>query len=1330
MLKVSQSATDVGWALRKSSSSSSMSNPFAFSGAVFLSEVEREMMIDSEDFEQVDVEMIVKQILNQVVEEAMLHSDANHLEEPSESVQVDENSNTVKMEQQVSKSDENEESRIKQTGNPIPTITAPIENLTATVKNSIGKLIHKSVESSGKTSSQEDAAVAVKNIKSSPAVVSHLDNVFLSFFMLYDQPFDFNRSLHVFSTLSEMLKVDPVVFLNAVCSTCIGCGNTSYVHQVPKFIFRHNNSIMGKNFFADVAPEQLAQFRNCKFVELLISLSLYHLRTTFTTTWEGQQTSDDRADVESRAENYAIQIRVTEFLTELFTGLNKLIVVSEPDVIPTFINDLMSRCKVQRTVLLCLLCHVKTDIFTNSAETSCEEAQFLEGALDPNGLELKLLELVSVLIQTEYYVFVTKGKSDFKGKTSTLFKDATSVQVKQRRQALLDASFRYKTEELIVCQSFFVETVVDALKQTDFLFLQTHWLNFVLTILPFTCRARKDIVVPTVNQICRNLEILADDGLASYPRVSSLPPDIFITLLESLSKFFSLCTLEYPEVGNSQNHSVSLIKEGVNIDQPGSPLRGWSLEDTTEESKNSPPCLQSTTVKKDFWLDAKKGLLDILPRVLKSLLHVWKRVVNKKLSGVKTKSESGKLGSYHGALASTKFIMGQPEIVRKRIVDIIESLAVTHSSKLYAAVALVWNGHREKSKLRKLNEQFTPDQLLLVGLINSIPSQNLSTIISNVSQVLKVSNPNVQMKKRSILEISILQFFMAYVKTLAANALETSARSILSMVRDSCASTAHGGQVILLLIANYVIEKIITELKDLREVQDLVWKLTECLTLLASTGLVQSAWIGKIYTVKPGIQVPSNDTDLIILQGNAEWEEQSNGTFATQPTSCNYVQAMEVMAQILPNLLDLIYRSEEKDKINAVIQNVLVVSTAFLKTKNVDNIPSLRAASRLTAEVSYFHYTRKSWKRDIFDLFLEKSFFEMTSEMVALWKIVIDNLMTHDKITFKEFLGQGNIAGVTGGLIKSREFELDLKAKLLKRLAFVVFASEKDQYNRILPELQERVSDMLKTAGSSPVVMEQIFLVFRIFLIRLNQDSLIALWPIMISELTVQLRQLEFDLMAEAGKLNMPNGSLSTSSGGLTQHQMNENWLDMYLSMAKFLDTALLLSRMSLSHFQTYLWAFVGISNQESSSYQKSRAQVTSFVPYCVRIAQLLEARLTSKQLANKMMPAHFGYPLLHFQYYKLTNISQLQPFFSTICYHTFEQNNITLPSEQSTGDNVPRFSDDLKAKLNSSEESKNYIQNLRKKLLHVNNLPLSQAKDSSDFLEKLVERDFAELLA
>ena len=1152
-------------------------------------------------------------------------------------------------------------------------------------------------------------AIISSNSESKTNLAS-LDQIFANFFLLYKQCFDFHRCLHAFKTLTDILKCSPVVFLNSISSTNIGSGNTPYVHQVPSFIARHKNSILGKDFYAEVPPQQLVPFRNAMYIELLITISLYYLRSTFPFDLINSNNSVDfEVDAEARIQNCQIQIQATEFLIEVFKGINDLLQTStSKQNLCMFVNDLLSRCKVQKTIFLSLLCHVKTNAFANKFQSlTCQNSNFVQGysveLSDAKSLEVKLLELIVVLVKTEFLVFVSYKRKQAE-EEDFLFVESPKP-VKDQGSSLL----RYNTEELIVCQAFFVQTIIEALKQYDLLSLHSYWLNFVISILPFAAKGLKDIVVPTVNQICRNLEILSDSNLIKTNGVKFLPPDFTITLLDSLSNFFSFCTLESMETqvgafsicNPSAANSVFKSKTGTE-----EPTRTWANVPTNQQS--IPPSEQSATIKKEFWQDAKKGLLDILPRVLSSLLTVWK--------SVDPKSCSSKLTNY-----ATSFVMGQPSTVRQHIIDCIHPLALLHGSKLFAAIALVWNGRREKNRIRKLNENATDDQLVLVTLIKSVPTLNMEAVVPGVSQVLKFSNPSMQVKKQPIMEISILQFLFAYIKSYSSDDIETNSKIILPMIKESIQNTSHGGQIILLLITNYVIEKLATEQRDFRELQDLVSRLAESVSQLATLGLVQSAWIGKLYSVKPGPQMPSAQYDLL-LHGGTETERLKN-LVNVQPTSANSVQSLENLANILPNLLDIIYRSEEKDKINSVLQGVVAVVLPYLKTRTVDNMPSLRASSALIAEMSYFHYTRKSWRKEIFDLFLEKWFFQMTPETMPHWKVVIDNLMTHDKISFKEFLNQNSVYGFATGLIKSRDVELDLKAKLLKRLAFVVFASEKDQYNRILPELQERVSDVLKS-GPSPIVTEQIFMLFRILLMRLNPDSLTGLWPIMISELTMQLKQLEFDLLVEAGKITKVNGANSSLN-----HQMNSSWLAMYLSVCKFLDTALLYSKMSLSHFQTYVWAFIG--SQQTETGEPSMAarrkpsgannRLTCFVPYCVKICQLLEERTSKKQNSRKVMPMYFGYPLLHFDFYSLETIGELQPFFSTICHSQMQYPPSISPSAETCPEAVYAASIDF--------DNYKGPKSIRKRMIDVYNLPMTKALDGEDFLEKLVERDFSEFL-
>jgi hypothetical protein len=76
------------------------------------------------------------------------------------------------------------------------------------------------------------------------------------------------------------------------------------------------------------------------------------------------------------------------------------------------------------------------------------------------------------------------------------------------------------------------------------------------------------------------------------------------------------------------------------------------------------------------------------------------------------------------------------------------------------------------------------------------------------------------------------------------------------------------------------------------------------------------------------------------------------------------------------------------------------------------------ASSQLLASMSSFNYMRPIWKKNAMELLWDNcliflifkfklilAFFKMDIHALKSWLIVIDNLMTNDKTSFKELLG-------------------------------------------------------------------------------------------------------------------------------------------------------------------------------------------------------------------------------------------------------------------------------------------------------------------------------------
>merc|ERR1719189_2203201 len=130
--------------------------------------------------------------------------------------------------------------------------------------------------------------------------------------------------------------------------------------------------------------------------------------------------------------------------------------------------------------------------------------------------------------------------------------------------------------------------------------------------------------------------------------------------------------------------------------------------------------------------------------------------------------------------------------------------------------------------------------------------------------------------------------------------------------------------------------------------------------------------------------------------------------------------------------------------------------------------------------------------------------------------------MTHDKTTFKELMAKVASTNQPGtlSLFSSKEQELEQRALLLKRLAFVIFCSDIDQYQKQVPDIQERLAESLRTIPSSPAVQSAVFLCFRVILIRMSPQHVTSLWPLIITEMVVIFSYLEQELSTDTEEWN------------------------------------------------------------------------------------------------------------------------------------------------------------------------------------------------------------------
>jgi hypothetical protein len=297
--------------------------------------------------------------------------------------------------------------------------------------------------------------------------------------------------------------------------------------------------------------------------------------------------------------------------------------------------------------------------------------------------------------------------------------------------------------------------------------------------------------------------------------------------------------------------------------------------------------------------------------------------------------------------------------------------------------------------------------------------------------------------------------------------------------------------------------------------------LENCNTIVASS-LEQTNWLRKNLQVRltqPDQQEStiidsSNEIDHVSdLENNtpdSDGSSISKKLFSTDnsQSSNSSLIALNILVEYAAKLLDAV---DDKDRVVIpYLQNLIANVMPYVRTHVVSNAPSYRAASALLMNISQYSYTKKAWKKEVFEQLFDSGFFQVDLIALRSWKIILDNMFANEKaISFRDLMNRINT--VQTGLFISKEQEYEQRAMLIKRFAFVVYASEKNQSNRHSPAIFECISDLLKLP-QVPILHTQMFLFFRVLLIRISSKNLLSFWPTIMSELIQVLLQLEQDL--------------------------------------------------------------------------------------------------------------------------------------------------------------------------------------------------------------------------
>ncbi|KAM4795611.1 protein DOP1B [Rhinophrynus dorsalis] len=1065
-------------------------------------------------------------------------------------------------------------------------------------------------QTSESLSSDDEADVELQAIRSTRLLKQQKEKeemieALFKHILLYLQPYDSKRVLYAFSVLEAILKTNPKEFIEAVASTSMDTSSTAHLNLIYNLLARHQESLVGQSFYGKLQTQSPSMCPHSLLIELLTYLCLSFLRSYYPCYLKVSH-----KDVLG---NRDVQVKSVEVLIRIISQLANTAKCSEGKNV-AFIHSLLERCKVQEFVLLSLSASMYTsqkkyELVSAGGNKDLDEGLFEESIINfgqdqiwsEHPLQIELLKLLQVLILLEHHLRQLQEDQDSPADLSKEWQRGINFQ--QSINAM-----QYIQSHAITSQGLFVSAVVRALRPDYGYGMHPPWVTLVTSSLPYFGKSLGLTVAPFVAQICKNLDELVkqyENESVKFSKTSkreNISPDYPLTLLEGLTTIGHFCLLEHP------TH-------------------------TKKSSSSSDPA----NLK-----NARNALLEELPRIINSMSLLWSVITRQE----KEKRPSDLLGTIK---ASSSVYFKTTKTLKQKILDFLNPLTSHLGVQLIAAVAAVWKRKRfNKSQSKaKIIPVPSDSQLTLVDLICALKTLKTDTILQLVKEVVKKPPQIKGEEKSSLVDIPMLQFSYAFIQRLSASDMQENFQSLLALLKESVPlNLAPPGFFLLLSMLNDFVTRTpnLEHKKDQKDLQEVTQKILESVGNVAGSSLEQTSWLSRNLEVKAQPQVSLDDAETEEeLNDDSAAAAQSSMVSSSAP-SVYSVQALTILAEVLATLLDMVYRSDEKEKAVPLISRLLYYVFPYLRNHSAYNAPSFRAGAQLLSSLSGYAYTKRAWKKDVLDLYMDPGFFQMDTSCIH-WKSIIDHLLTHEKTMFKDLM---NMPSSSLKLYSSNE----QKAMLLKRQSFAVFSGELDQYHLYLPLIQERLTENIRT-GQTPIMAAQMFLFFRVLLLRISPQHLTSLWPIMVTELIHAFVQLQEDLVEEEppSKSNKANKqkAAAAESNGPVYTEIQQGNLDLYLSASKFLDTSLSFPPDRMPLFQMYRWAFVPEVDTDSCITPTDKVENhQECKPHVIRIMELLKLRF-GENISEETKVKRSEFPLLTLR--SIANITQLTPFFKTLCY-------------------------------------------------------------------------------
>ncbi|KAG6874376.1 hypothetical protein C0995_015112 [Termitomyces sp. Mi166 len=277
-------------------------------------------------------------------------------------------------------------------------------------------------------------------------------------------------------------------------------------------------------------------------------------------------------------------------------------------------------------------------------------------------------------------------------------------------------------------------------------------------------------------------------------------------------------------------------------------------------------------------------------------------------------------------------------------------------------------------------------------------------------------------------------------------------------------------------------------------------KLLDSSVMFVGRSYDQGSWIRR--TTKESLTTNGRKSPVPVQDNKSDEKQQDVNSLvpsdSVRPGSTELISQINdfVASSVLPNLRKFLI---DNDRILSACNNIIyyVVNPAMRgRTRPLDLDPPVLAIIQGMAKIPS---AIKAWKTPVTELLNDTRLFNCTASAADPWTPIVKILYDADKTAFPELLSKVATAPSTN-IFTNREYEMLLRSLNVRRLSFILFSGDKNDFLTQLPTIQEKLVDIFRNVPA-PIVQCEVFLCIRVLLCRLSPHNMTSFWPVLLTEL-------------------------------------------------------------------------------------------------------------------------------------------------------------------------------------------------------------------------------------